>query len=134
MEPSTTLGTGITDSHRVVVERTIAQIGGTGADLSLRDMADIAYLSPHHFARTFRRVTGISPGEFQCALRLQRAKRLLLTTDLSASGVCFEVGYGSLGIFTSRFTHLVGVSPGRDVDFEVVGPELPARARTVATT
>ncbi len=41
-------------------------------------------------------------------MRLQRAKELLLTTDLSASEVCFEVGYKSLGTFTSRFTQLVG--------------------------
>ncbi len=46
-------------------------------------------------------------------MRLQRAKELILTTDLSASEVCFEVGYASLGTFTSRFTQLVGVSPGR---------------------
>jgi hypothetical protein len=53
------------------------------------------------------------PGEFLGALRLQRAKELLLTTELSASEVCYEVGYASLGTFTSRFTQLVGVSPGR---------------------
>lgn len=81
--------------------------------LSLRAMAEIAHLSPYHFARTFQRVTGIPPGEFLGALRLQRAKELLLTTDLSASEVCFEVGYASLGTFTSRFTQLVGVSPVR---------------------
>ena len=36
-----------------------------------------------------------------------------MTADLSASEVCFEVGYASLGTFTTRFTQLVGVSPGR---------------------
>jgi AraC family transcriptional regulator len=47
---------------------------------SLEAMAEIAHLSPYHFARTFKRVTGISPGEFGSAVRLQRAKELLLTT------------------------------------------------------
>jgi AraC-like DNA-binding protein len=67
-------------------------------------MTGIAHLSPYHFARTFRRITGIPPGEFLGALRLQRAKELLLTTDLFTSEVCYEVGYASFGTFTSRFT------------------------------
>lgn len=80
---------------------------------SLQEMAEIAYLSPYHFARIFREVTGISPGEFVSALRLQRAKEMLLTTDLSASEVCFEVGYKSLGTFSTRFAQLVGVPPSQ---------------------
>ena len=39
------------------------------------------------------------------------ARRLLLTTSLSVTDICFEVGYTSIGSFTSRFTHLVGLSP-----------------------
>ena len=81
--------------------------------LSLPVMAEIAHLSPYHFARTFRQVTGIPPGEFLTAVRLEKAKQLLLTTDLSVAEICFEVGYSSLGTFTTRFTNLVGVSPGR---------------------
>jgi AraC-like DNA-binding protein len=46
-------------------------------------------------------------------LRLQRAKELLLTTVLRASGVRYKGGYASLGTFTSRLTQLVEVSPGR---------------------
>jgi hypothetical protein len=39
------------------------------------------------------------------------AKRLLLTTDLSVTEVCLEIGYQSLGTFTTQFHQLVGVSP-----------------------
>ncbi|MGI9049733.1 MAG: helix-turn-helix transcriptional regulator [Rubrobacteraceae bacterium] len=96
------------------VEQVIAEMRkGVGGPLSLGDMADIAHLSPYHFARTFRRVTGVPPGEFLSALRLEEAKRLLLTTDLSVSEICFETGYSSLGTFTTRFKRLVGMSPGR---------------------
>ena len=59
---------------------------------------------PVSLARTFRRIIGIPPGEFLGVLRLQRAKELLLTTDLFTSEVCYEVGYASFGTFTSRFT------------------------------
>src|SRR5215469_13871606 len=79
--------------------------------LSLEDMADIAFLSPYHFSRIFHRVIGIPPGEYLTALRLEAAKHLLLITSLSVTEVCFELGYTSLGSFTTRFTQLVGVPP-----------------------
>lgn len=101
--------------HRQSVERVIAVMRERTDDntLPLTSMADIAHLSPYYFARVFRQVTGIAPGEFLSAIRLERAKQLLLTTSLSVTEVCFEVGYNSLGTFTSRYTQLVGVSPGR---------------------
>src|SRR5713226_10763271 len=72
--------------------------------LTLEDLASVACLSPSHFHRVFGRVIGIPPGEFLAALRFQAARRLLLTTSLSVTDVCFEVGYTSTGSFTSRFT------------------------------
>jgi AraC family transcriptional regulator len=79
--------------------------------LTLEDLAAVACLSPSHFHRVFCHLIGIPPGEFLSALRLQAARRLLLTTSLSVTDICFEVGYTSMGSFTSRFTHLVGLSP-----------------------
>lgn len=105
-------GRGLYPEHLEVVERVVGVIREQDG-LSLTEMADVAHFSPYHFARTFRRVTGIPPGEFVAALRLERAKRLLLTTDLSVGEICFEVGYKSVGSFTSRFTQLVGLSPTR---------------------
>lgn len=80
-------------------------------DLTLNQQAEIAGFSPFHFARLFRDVIGIPPGEFLTALRFERSKHLLLTTDASVTEICFEIGYESLGTFSSRFRQLVGVSP-----------------------
>lgn len=80
---------------------------------SLEEMAEIAHLSRFHFNRVFRRITGISPRKFLATLRLEHAKRLLLTTERSITEVCFETGYSSLGTFTSHFTTLVGVTPSQ---------------------
>src|SRR6266849_6689334 len=79
--------------------------------LPLEDLASVACLSPSHFHRVFCRLIGIPPGEFLSALRLQAARRLLVTTSLSVIDICFEVGYTSTGSFTSRFTQRVGLSP-----------------------
>jgi AraC-like DNA-binding protein len=81
------------------------------APLTLSDMADIAALSPSHFSRVFRSIVGIPPVAFQAALRLDLAKRLLLTTSLSVTEICFAVGYDSPGTFTARFSRSVGLPP-----------------------
>lgn len=94
------------------VERVIQSMRAQLSEpLSLEEMAEIAYLSPFHFNRIFRSITDIPPGEFLASLRLGAAKRLLLTTTLSVTDVCFELGYTSLGTFTTRFKQFVGFSP-----------------------
>lgn len=95
-----------------VVERVILKMREQlDEPFSLQEMAKVAYLSPFHFNRVFRQITGIPPTQFLYALRLEAAKRLLLTTHLRVTDVCFEVGYNSLGTFSRRFTQLVGLSP-----------------------
>ena len=100
--------------HMACVERVIQTMHRYLAEsLSLEDMADVACLSPYYFNRVFHQRIGIPPGEFLATLRLNAAKRLLLTTDLSVTEICFAVGYNGLGSFTTRFTQVVGVSPTR---------------------
>lgn len=99
-------------SHSPMVERVVqAMRARLSEPLSLDEMAEIACLSPFHFNRTFRSLTGLPPGEFLAALRMDAAKRLLLTTPLSVTDVCFDLGYASLGTFASRFKQMVGLSP-----------------------
>src|SRR5699024_1369407 len=100
------------DHHRMVAH--VVQVMRTSHDpLTLDDLAETAGLSPYYFARTFRAIVGIPPGEFQTALRFERAKQLLLTSPASTTEICFEVGYDSLGTFSSRFKRLVGVGPAQ---------------------
>ncbi|HEY6412752.1 MAG TPA: AraC family transcriptional regulator [Edaphobacter sp.] len=99
-------------AHTQAVERAIQAMHTHLHELlTLEDLASVAYLSPSHFNRVFRRLIGIPPVEFLSALRFQMARRLLLTTPLKVIDICFEVGYTSPGTFTSRFTQMVGLSP-----------------------
>jgi AraC-like DNA-binding protein len=99
-------------SYSLAVERVIQTMRAQLSEpLALEEMAEIACLSPFHFHRMFRSITGIPPGEFLATLRLEAAKRLLLTTSLSVTDVCFDLGYTSLGTFTSRFKQLTGFAP-----------------------
>jgi AraC-like DNA-binding protein len=96
------------------VERTIETMWRRYHEpLSLSDLADSALLSKFYYSRLFRSQTGTSPGRFLTAIRLSKAKRLLLETPLSVTEISLLVGYNSLGTFTSRFTRSVGVSPAR---------------------
>lgn len=79
--------------------------------ISVDSIAQSAAYSRFHFTRIFRQFTGISPGRFLSAIRLQESKRLLLTTDLSVLNISIQVGYNSLGTFSSRFSSIVGLSP-----------------------
>ena len=102
------------EGHREAVLRVIeAMRSRLEEPFSLRGMARVALISPFHFNRTFRRLTGIPPVQFLYALRLEMAQKLLLSTDRQVLDVCYDVGYSSHGTFTRRFTELVGVSPTR---------------------
>ncbi len=75
-----------------------------------RIASHVAY-SPYHFARMFKEKTGLSPIYYVSSIRLQKAKDLLLRTNLSVRDIGLEIGQQSLGTFTTRFTERVGVTP-----------------------
>jgi AraC family transcriptional regulator len=94
------------------VERAIGTMNTSlGERLTIDDLARSAMFSKFHFSRVFQQVTGISPGRFLSAMRLNEAKRLLVTTSLTVADISHQVGYNSVGTFSSRFRHSVGVSP-----------------------
>ncbi|HEU5474179.1 MAG TPA: AraC family transcriptional regulator [Actinophytocola sp.] len=82
-----------------------------GDRLTIDDLARSAMFSKFHFTRVFQRVTGVSPGRFLSAMRLDEAKRLLVSTSLTVADISHQVGYNSVGTFSSRFRSSVGVSP-----------------------
>jgi AraC family carnitine catabolism transcriptional activator len=59
----------------------------------------------------FKRAYGRAPREFLAHLRIERAKHLLLETDLQVGAIASQLGYGRLAEFTRAFTRHVGVSP-----------------------
>lgn len=100
------------DITHFATEQAISTMWNRYADpLSLDEIADSAILSKFYFSRVFRSLTGTSPGRFLSAIRLFKAKNLLLETEMSVTEVAYGVGYNSLGTFTSRFTKSVGVTP-----------------------
>lgn len=80
-------------------------------DLSLADMAAAANLSPYHFARTFKRSTGLSPYQYVLHRRMERARELLKASELPVGEVARSVGFTSPSHFSQQFRRIVGYSP-----------------------
>jgi AraC-like DNA-binding protein len=76
----------------------------------LQQAAREACLSEFHFHRLFRATFGETPHEFSTRLRMARARQML-ASERSVTEVCFAIGYGSLGSFSSKFRAQFGRSP-----------------------
>jgi len=80
-------------------------------DLTLKALAAESYLSPFHFARLFKKLTGTSPHNYLAGIRATRAQLLLAETDLSVTQVGARVGYLSGSHFTKAFRIATGATP-----------------------
>jgi len=100
---------GLVDRRiRRAIELMMAQLD---QELSLKDLAAASYLSPFHFARLFKKLTGTTPHAYLAALRTATAQRLLAETDLPITEVSLRVGYSSPSHFARGFRQATGLTP-----------------------
>jgi AraC-like DNA-binding protein len=79
--------------------------------VTVADMARASGLSPAHFSRAFTGAFGETPHRYLLTRRLERAATLLRTTDRKVVDICFLVGLGSVGSFTTSFRRMFGMTP-----------------------
>lgn len=82
------------------------------SNLTIADVAAECKLTPSHFARSFRRSNGVAPHQFLSQLRIDEAKRLMLSTKLPLADIALICGFGDQSYFTRVFSRTVGASPG----------------------
>lgn len=80
-------------------------------ELKVDQLAAAAFVSPHHFRRLFKEVSGMSPIEYINRLRISRARELLQDKKLSISQVAEWVGINDINYFSRLFRSLSGISP-----------------------
>jgi AraC family transcriptional regulator len=80
-------------------------------DLNLAEIASVADLSQFHFARSFRKSTGMTPQQFVMQQRIERAKELLTKEDLPIVEVSLLTGFKNQSHFTSLFRKFTRLTP-----------------------
>ena len=100
---------GLTRNHtRRVLEYVEANLGRA---VTVRELADVAELSTHHFVRMFKKSIGHTPYQYLLERRMERAKELLHQETASLAEVGLLTGFSSQSHFTSAFHRSVGVTP-----------------------
>jgi AraC-like DNA-binding protein len=79
--------------------------------LDVPALARTTHVSPAHFSRQFRATFGETPHRYLQRRRVERAMELLRETDRTVTEICFDVGFSSLGTFSSTFRGVVGEPP-----------------------
>lgn len=98
--------------HRRAVERAIEFIAcNYGRRLSLERIAAVAAYSPFHFARIFRRYSGMGIHEFVVDLRLRAALSRILLGERNISAAALSAGFSSHSHFTAAFRRKFGLAP-----------------------
>ncbi len=80
-------------------------------DLTLAEIAQVADLSPFHFARSFKHNTGSTPIQFLMQRRIEFAKRLLVESQLPIIEIGLRAGFKNQSHFTTLFRKLAGATP-----------------------
>lgn len=80
-------------------------------NIGLTELAELTQMSLSHFARLFKQSTGYSPHQFVIKCRVERARELLIKSDLSIADITYQVGFANQGHLTNHFKRWLGVTP-----------------------
>ncbi|MBD0378856.1 helix-turn-helix domain-containing protein [Paenibacillus sedimenti] len=98
--------------HQTALENTVTHImENYNQSISLDDLSKIACLSVYHFSRLFKQKFGVSPHQFQMQYRFEKAKELMIYSQLSLTSIAEKIGYSSVFAFSKAFKQSEGVSP-----------------------
>lgn len=82
-------------------------------ELSLKEVADAAGISRTYFSKMFKDTTGEKYWDYLSRCRIEKAKELLLNTNLGQAEISEKVGYSSEFHFSRKFKEIVGMSPNK---------------------
>ena len=99
---------------------------------TVAELAAEAFMSPAHFARSFKVTTGRSPHQYVSRIRLELARGMLADRDRSMADIAFSTGFSSQSNFTRAFRDASGVTPGdyraSQIGYQPPTSEQPPRA------
>ena len=101
----------LSDSHEIAPMLMQYLQSNYAMKISLQDMAKIAHCHPTNIIRCFNKRYGATPAKALIHIRLQQAKKLLESTDLSCEKIAYEVGFSSASYFSKAFKEYCKISP-----------------------
>ena len=80
-------------------------------ELRLEELAAVTHMSPYHFARLFKRATGLSPHRFVVQRRIDAATALLTESTSSIGSIAHAVGFRTASHFATTVRRITGMTP-----------------------
>jgi AraC family transcriptional regulator len=96
-----------------------------GAKLARREVANCVALSESYFSRAFKQSLGSSPFAYVVARRVERAKLMIISTQLRLTDIALACGFADQSHLTRSFRRIVGMSPGRWRRYTLIRRPLP---------
>lgn len=103
-------------------------------DLRLAKLAAVTHMSPFHFARLFKRATGLSPHRYVVQRRIRAATTLLATSTSSISSIAQAVGFRTASHFATTVRRITGVTPSAHRGRRAVGGRRDTTPEAVTAT
>ncbi|HDX8124298.1 TPA: helix-turn-helix transcriptional regulator, partial [Campylobacter fetus subsp. venerealis] len=86
-------------------------------NINMKKLSKEIGISESLLYQNFKKITSLSPLQFQKKIRLEEAKNLLISTNLEASQIAFKVGYESPSQFSREYARMFGMSPKAHCNF-----------------
>ncbi|WP_178025187.1 AraC family transcriptional regulator [uncultured Paenibacillus sp.] len=103
-------------SHAQRIAKAIQRINREyDCSLAVEELAESVHMSTSAFHKHFKRVTSLSPLQYQKTVRLQEARRFMLTEGMPAADAAFRVGYESPSQFSREYARMYGRPPMLDI-------------------
>lgn len=100
------------EKNVITLKKALAYIRNSyDQQMTLKDIADSAGISPKYLCTFFKEMTGKSPFEYINAYRIERAARKLISTDLPVTQIAYMCGFNDLSYFIKTFKQIKGVTP-----------------------
>lgn len=100
-----------TENERLAVANLIES--AIDSSVSIRDISDAMQLSPATFTRRFRATFNAAPKDYLLHQRLDRARNILVSTEVKIAEIAYECGFNSQSHFTTRFSEAFDTTPAR---------------------
>jgi len=98
--------------HHAAVARVVRHLSAAiDRPHRLTELAETANMSPYHFLRTFKAITGVTPHQWLLRARLRDAARRLATSRTAITDIALDVGFDDLSNFIRSFRAEFGLSP-----------------------